>query len=64
MSASSLLLVIAAVWVAIGVVTAVVMGRRGFSAWTWLVVGVVLRPLVVPLAIAATRERRPVPSAG
>lgn len=60
MSASSLLLVIAAVWVAIGVVTAVVMGRRGFSAWTWLVVGVVLGPLVVPLAIAATRERRPV----
>ncbi len=60
MGASAWLFVIASVWVAIGVVTAVVMARRGFSAWTWLVVGVVLGPLVVPIAITAARERRPV----
>ena len=60
MGASSSLFVIASVWVAIGIVTAVVMARRGFSAWTWLVVGVVLGPLVVPIAIAAAHERRPV----
>jgi nucleotide-binding universal stress UspA family protein len=51
---------IVAAWVAVGVVTALVMGRRGFSAWAWLFIGVVLGPLVVPLAVASAREGRPV----
>ena len=53
-------LIVVAGWVAIGVVTGLVMGRRGFSAWSWLFIGVVLGPLVVPLAVASIREGRPV----
>jgi nucleotide-binding universal stress UspA family protein len=52
--------IIVVVWAAIGVVTALVMGRRGFSPWAWLFIGVVLGPLVVPLAVASVREGRPV----
>ena len=58
-STDTLLIVLACIWVAIGVVIAVMMGRRGFSRWSWLVVGVVLGPLAVPIAVAATRDRRP-----
>ena len=58
-STDTLLIVLACIWVAIGVVIAVMMGRRGFSPWSWLVVGVVLGPLAVPIAVAATRDRRP-----
>ena len=39
-------LIIVVVWAAIGAVTALVMGRRGFSPWAWLFIGVVLGPLV------------------
>ncbi|HJR98760.1 MAG TPA: hypothetical protein VJ979_12740 [Actinomycetota bacterium] len=53
-------LIVVAAWVGIGVVTGLVMGRRGFSAWAWLFIGVVLGPLVVPLAFASIREGRPV----
>jgi len=53
-------LIVVAGWAAIGVVTGLVMGRRGFSAWAWLFIGVVLGPLVVPLAFASIREGRPV----
>jgi hypothetical protein len=46
-------------WVAIGVVSAVVMGRRGSARFSWLVLGVVLGPLVIPLALP--RPARPDP---
>lgn len=44
---------IGAVWMGIGVVLAVVMGRRGHSSFGWLVLGAVLGPLAVVLAIDA-----------
>lgn len=47
-------------WAAIGVTLALVMGRRGHSGFAWLVLGAVLGPLAVVLAVDATRhERRP-----
>jgi nucleotide-binding universal stress UspA family protein len=47
------LLVGAAVWVSVGVIIAVVMARRGHSAFTWLVLGCSLGPLAIPMAIHA-----------
>ena len=56
MSTRSLFL-IAAVWVAIGFVVAFTMRRRGHDFFAWLVIGVILGPLVIPLAISRDRER-------
>lgn len=51
--------IIAVTWVSIGVVSAIVMGRAGFHAWSWLVVGAALGPLAVPLAVSAYRRQPP-----
>jgi len=51
--------IIALTWVSIGVITAIVMGRAGFHAWSWLVVGATLGPLAVPLAVSAHRRQPP-----
>jgi nucleotide-binding universal stress UspA family protein len=59
MSESTVLLVIAVVWVAIGIALSLVMGRRGYDAWGWLIVGAVLGPLAIVLALTT----RPDPSA-
>jgi nucleotide-binding universal stress UspA family protein len=55
---TSMLLLIAAVWMLIGITTAVVMGRRGYHAWSWLVMAAALGPLVIPLALTASRRPR------
>ena len=56
----ALVLVISA-WIAIGVVLSVLMGRRGHNAFGWLIIGVFLGPLSIPLAVASARhESRPV----
>ncbi|MFN8233050.1 MAG: universal stress protein [Actinomycetota bacterium] len=55
MSATQVLLVAFVVWIAIGLTAAVVMGRRGHAAFTWLVVGAVLGPLSIPVAIRSVR---------
>jgi nucleotide-binding universal stress UspA family protein len=55
---------VAGIWVAIGVVLSVVMGRRGHSGFEWLVLGTMLGPLGIVLAIDAGRHDellRPVP---
>jgi nucleotide-binding universal stress UspA family protein len=54
---TSLLLFIVVLFVAIGVTTGIYMGRRGYNAWAWGVVGTVLGPLVVPLLAFAARDR-------
>lgn len=55
MSATQVLVIMAAVWVTIGLVLAVVMGRRGYDPWVWLVLGAVLGPLSIPFVIARVR---------
>jgi nucleotide-binding universal stress UspA family protein len=42
-------------WGAIGVAAALVMGRRGHSAFTWLLIGAILGPLVIPIAVGNVR---------
>ena len=57
MSATDLFLTLAIVWLLVGSLIAFFMARRGHASFTWWVVGVVLGPLAVPIAIAA--DRRP-----
>jgi nucleotide-binding universal stress UspA family protein len=56
MSATLVLLVLAVVWLAIGVVTAIVMGRRGHDPFVWLLLAIMLGPLALPLAVTADRH--------
>ena len=56
MSASTALLVIMYIWLAIGLTTALVMGRMGHDPGTWGVIGAVLGPLVVPVAWVSLRR--------
>jgi nucleotide-binding universal stress UspA family protein len=51
--ATDALLVIAAVWVAIGIATAIAMARRGHHPWTWFLIGASLGPLAIPIAVSA-----------
>jgi nucleotide-binding universal stress UspA family protein len=53
------LMIGAAVWLAIGLTLALLMARRGHSAFQWFIVGSVLGPLSLPLAMSAIREERP-----
>lgn len=46
----------AAAWLAIGVVLSVVMGRRGHDSFGWFVLGTLLGPLGVVLAVDARRH--------
>jgi nucleotide-binding universal stress UspA family protein len=48
--------VIAIIWVAIGFVLAVVMGRRGHNGFGWLVTGTLLGPFGIVLAVDASRH--------
>lgn len=50
-----LVVTIAAGWMAIGLVLAIVMGRRGHDSFGWLVTGAVLGPLAVVLAVVTRR---------
>ena len=50
------LLALAGVWVTIGIVLSVVIGRRGHNSFGWLVMGVLLGPLAVVLAVDARRH--------
>jgi len=51
MSATGMLFIVILLWVTIGVATGIVMGRRGYSWFTWAALGAVLGPLVIPLAL-------------
>ena len=53
---------IAAGWVVIGLALSIVMGRRGHNSFGWLVLGALLGPLAVVLAVDARRAARSRPS--
>ena len=61
MSATNALLVLVVAWALIGVVAAIIMAGRGHARYSWTMLGVLLGPLVIPLAISATR-REPTPT--
>jgi nucleotide-binding universal stress UspA family protein len=56
MSSEAIIVIIGVTWVAIGLALAVYMGRRGHTAFGWGVIGVVLGPLAVLLAVQAVIE--------
>ncbi len=49
-------LAVAGVWLAIGLVLSIVMGRRGHNGFGWLVMGTLLGPLGIVLAVDASRH--------
>jgi nucleotide-binding universal stress UspA family protein len=55
-STTEFLLILLAVWLAIGVTLAVVMGRRGHGAFQWLLIGAFLGPLSLPIAWVSIRD--------
>jgi nucleotide-binding universal stress UspA family protein len=60
MSPTAFLFSLFAVWIVVGVISALVMGRRGHAPFNWLVLGAVLGPLVVPVALSRARDARDV----
>jgi nucleotide-binding universal stress UspA family protein len=58
MSATAALFALLFVWLLTGIVCSFVMARRGHDPWSWGMLGALLGPLVVPLALATrTRDR-------
>ncbi len=55
-STAGALLTFILIWLAIGVVASLVMGRRGHEPATWGVLGAALGPLVIPLAVDSIRR--------
>jgi nucleotide-binding universal stress UspA family protein len=54
--------IIGALWIVIGVSASIVMGRRGYSPFAWLLLGSILGPLVIPLAVGTIRGAREDPT--
>ena len=57
-SAATRLAIFLPVWVAIGLLVAYVLRRRGHDLVSWAVLGVAFGPFTIPLAVHHTRERR------
>lgn len=55
-SATTALFGVLAAWLLVGIVCSAVMARRGHDPWSWGALGAVLGPLVVPLALGASRR--------
>jgi len=61
-TATQKLALVVVLWILIGVIASVVMGRRGHASFTWLLLGALLGPLVIPVGLSADRSaRRPDP---
>jgi hypothetical protein len=56
MSATTALALVMLIWSLIGVATGRIMDRRGHDRFTWWLLGTVLGPLVVPLALVTLVE--------
>ena len=59
MSSTVFLSLLLATFVCIGLVLAIVMGRLGYSSFTWGVLGLVLGPIALLLALSSVRSGRP-----
>lgn len=58
MSYSTLVLVMGAIWLTVGLTLSLVMGRRGHDAFSWLILGTLFGPLGAIFAIEARSEER------
>jgi nucleotide-binding universal stress UspA family protein len=63
MSATQILFLVVAGWMAMGLVAALLMGRRGHDPFRWWVLGAVFGPLVLILAIEGVLAERESPAA-
>ena len=62
MTATTFLFLFFVVWFVVGLVTAAVMARRGHDLWTWVMLGLLMGPLVLTVAVRAVhRESRLAP---
>ena len=58
MTPTQILGTIGALWIVIGVSASIVMGRRGYNPFAWLLLGATLGPLVIPMAVGTVRATR------
>ncbi|HEY6707677.1 MAG TPA: universal stress protein [Actinomycetota bacterium] len=58
MSATTALGALAVLWAGVGLLLALVMGRNGHDPFAWWLLGTLLGPLALPLAISAQHRRR------
>lgn len=58
-SYSTLVLVVAAIWLSIGLTLSLVMGRRGHDAFSWLVLGTLFGPLGLIFAVVSRDIEHP-----
>ena len=58
MSFTAFLLAVLMVWLGCGIAAALALGRRGHDPYPWALLGAVLGPLVVPLALQARAAER------
>jgi len=56
MSATTAMFTLAGIWIGIGLLLALVMGRHGHDPFAWWLLGTLLSPLVLPLALSAERR--------
>ena len=60
MSPTAFLVSVSIVWLVIGVISSIVLGRRGHDPFRWGLFGALFGPLVIPMALAEMRrEHRP-----
>lgn len=57
-SYGTLIIVIAAIWLSVGLTLSLVMGRRGHDAFGWLILGTLFGPLGAIFAVEARREEQ------
>ena len=62
MSVTSALFIVFAIWVVTGLLTGIAMGRRGHSWFGWTVIGCVLGPLVIPVALSSAGRPHDAPA--
>jgi nucleotide-binding universal stress UspA family protein len=59
MSGPAFVIVLVAIWLAIGLGLSLVLGRRGHDGFTWFVIGTLLGPLALFLALDAVQNGEP-----
>jgi nucleotide-binding universal stress UspA family protein len=57
MSATTAMFTLAGIWIGIGLLLALVMGRHGHDPFAWWLLGTLLGPLALPLALSAERRQ-------
>lgn len=61
MSATTALLMVAAIWLSTGLLFGLAMGRHGYDPFAWWLLGTVLGPLVIPIALSAVHRPQEAP---